>query len=181
MNKRIFIASFLALAVAACSTTKVSNEDLTNEGKKFAQDFGKVEITFNDKGEWESIKATATSFVPIENDAGVEQGMNVAAMRAKRNIVEFINTDLKSKKTTDTITNALAANMKEDGAAGEKKAADLTTKITESITVEANGIVRGAYISDRKLSSDSKNVSVTVVVDKRSMIAANSLKNTFSK
>ena len=96
-------------------------------------------------------------------------------------LVEFINTDLKSKKTTDTITNALAANMKEDGAVGEKKAADLTTKITESITVEANGIVRGAYISDRKLSSDSKNVSVTVVVDKRSMIAANSLKNTFSK
>lgn len=180
MNKRIFIASLLSLGLAACSTTKLS-EDITPEGTKFAQDFGKVEITFNDKGDWESIKSTATSFVPIGNDAGVEQGMNVAAMRAKRNIVEFINTDLKSKKTSDTITNALAANMKEDGSDAERKAADLTTKITESITVEANGIVRGSYVMERKVSSDGKNVSVTVMVDKRSMRAATSLKAAFAK
>jgi hypothetical protein len=180
MNKRIFITAILSLSLAACSTTKLS-EDMTPEGTKFAQDFGKVEITFNDKGEWESIKSTATSFVPIENDAGIEQGMNVAAMRAKRNIVEFINTDLKSKKTSDTITNALAANMKEDGSNAERKAADLTTKITESITVEANGIVRGAYVMERKVSSDGKNVSVTVMVDKRSMRAATSIKAAFAK
>lgn len=181
MNKRIFITSLLALSLAACSSTKLSNEDMTPEGVKFAQDFGKVELTFNDKGEWESIKSTATSFVPIENDAGIEQGMNVAAMRAKRNIIEFINTDLKSTKTSETITNALAANMKEDGANAERKAADLTTKIKENIAVEANGIVRGAYVMERKVSSDGKNVSVTVMVDKRSMRAANSIKAAFAK
>ena len=107
--------------------------------------------------------------------------MNVAAMRAKRNIIEFINTDLKSTKTSETITNALAANMKEEGANAERKAADLTTKIKENIAVEANGIVRGAYVMERKVSSDGKNVSVTVMVDKRSMRAANSIKAAFAK
>ena len=180
MNKRIFIASLLSLSLVACSTTKLS-EDITPEGTKFAQDFGKVEVTFNDKGDWESIKSTATSFVPIETDAGIEQGMNVASMRAKRNIVEFINSDLKTTKTSETITNSLVAHMKEDGANAERKAADLATKITENIRVEANGIVRGAYVMERKVSSDGKNVSVTVMVDKRSMRAANSMKTAFAK
>lgn len=181
MNKRIFITSLLALSLAACSTTKVADDDLTKEGTKFVRDFGKVEITFNDKGDWETIKSTATSFVPIENDAGLEQGMNVASMRAKRNIIEFINSDLKSKKTTETITKALAANMKEDGANAERKAADLTTQITENIAVEANGILRGAYLTERKITDDGKNVAVTVMVDKRSMRAAMSMRSAFAK
>lgn len=180
MNKRIFLVSVLAIAISACSTTKLA-EDQTSEGNKYARDFGKVEVTFNDKGDWESIKSSATSFVPIENDAGVEQGMNVAAMRAKRNIIEFIQTDLKSSKTSDTITNALSADMKENDVNAKRKAADLTTKIQEKISVEANGIVRGAYILERKVSSDGKNVAVTIIVDKRSMKAATQIKSAFNQ
>lgn len=181
MNKRIFLVSVLAVALSACSSTKLTSDETTSEGQKYARDFGKVEVTFNDKGDWESIKSSATSFVPVENDAGVEQGMNVAAMRAKRNIIEFIQTDLKSSKTSDTITNALSADMKENDVNAKRKASDLTTKIQEKIGVEANGIVRGAYILERKVSSDGKNVAVTIMVDKRSMKAATQIKTAFNQ
>jgi hypothetical protein len=181
MNKRLVLVSILALTMSACSTTTKVAVDQTPEGNKYARDFGKVEVTFNDRGDWETIKSSATSFVPIENDAGVEQGMNVAAMRAKRNIVEFIQTDLKSSKASETITNALAADMKENDSNAKRKAADLTTKIQEKIAVEANGIVRGAYIVERKVSTDGKNVAVSVQVDKRSMNVASQLKNSFAQ
>ena len=96
------ILALAVLSLSACSSVKL-NTEVTDEAVKYTQDFGKVEVTFNDKGDWTSLKSSATSAVPIDIDAGLEQGMNVATMRAKRNIVEFINTDLKSTKTTDTI------------------------------------------------------------------------------
>jgi predicted small secreted protein len=175
MKKSIVVLA-IALTLSACSTTKTAG-DITNEGVKLTQDFGKVEITYSTFGDWQSIKATASSNVPIEHDAGLEQAMNVATMRAKRNIVEFINTDLKSKKTTDTLTDSLVKHDTDN----KEYANKIATKITESITVEANGIIRGTYIVDRKVSGDGKNVTVVVMVDKKSMAVASQLRTAFSK
>jgi actin-related protein len=179
MKKLILAVTVLALS--ACSTSKLANTDMTEEGTKFAQDFGKVEVTFDDKGNWVSLKSSGTSFVPIAHDAGVEQAMNVAAMRAKRNIVEFIQTDLQSKKTTDTITKALAKDVSEDDVASKQRAANIATEIQEKITVESNGIVKGVYVVDRKVAGDGKNVVVIVQVDKRSMKAAKQIKTAFAQ
>jgi len=174
MKKLIIVAAVLALS--ACSSTKLTSDTPSSDAVKFTQDFGKVEVTFNDKGEWESLKSSATSSVPINADAGLEQGMNVALMRAKRNIVEFINQDLKSKTTTDTITKALEKNVAEDDLKSKQQAANIASEITEKIAVESNGILKGIYIVERKVSSDAKTVVVTVQVDKRSMNAARQLR-----
>jgi len=176
--KKAILAVAVSLALGACSSTKLANiqDAPSSEAVKFTQDFGKVEVTFNDKGEWESLKSSATSAVPIGVDAGLEQGMNVALMRAKRNVVEFINQDLKSKTTTDTITKALAKNVADDDTKAKQQAADIASEITEKIAVESNGILKGIYIVERKLSSDAKYVVVTIQVDKRSMMAARSIR-----
>jgi hypothetical protein len=96
----------------------------------------------------------------------------VATMRAKRNIVEFINQDLKSNKTTDTITKALAKNVSSDDENSKQRAANIATEITEKISVQADGILKGVYVVERKVSSDKRYVVVTVQVDQRSMKAA---------
>lgn len=160
--KKIVIAAMI-LALSACSTTKPTGE-VTQEGVKLAKNFGKVDVSFSTFGDWQSIKSSASATVPIEHDAGIEQAMNLATMRAKRNIVEFIQSDLKSKKTTDSFTDALV-----DHNVNKDKAAKLSTKISESIVEESAGILRGAYIDDRKISDDGKNVTVTIIVDKRSL------------
>lgn len=173
--KKVILACAV-LALSACSSTKLADNGTSSDAVKYTQDFGKVEVTFNDKGEWESLKSSATSSVPIDVDAGLEQGMNVALMRAKRNIVEFINQDVKSKTTTDAITKSLAKNVSEDDVASKQRAANTASEITEKIAVESNGILKGVYVLDRKVSSDSKTVVVTVQVDKRSMNAARYLR-----
>lgn len=175
MKKVIFIA-VIAAALSACSTTKLDQATVSDEAVKYTQDFGKVEVTFNDKGDWESIKSSATSSVPIDVDAGLEQGMNVAIMRAKRNIVEFINTDLKSSKTTEAMTNSLAKNVSSNDEKSQERAANIATQIQEKISVQADGLLKGVYITERKISSDKRTVVVTVQVDKRSMRAANQIR-----
>ena len=79
------------------------------------------------------------------------------------------------------MTKALAKNISEDDIVGKQKASNIATQITEKISVDANGIVRGVYVSERKISTDGKNVSVTVAVDKRSMRAATQIRAQFGR
>lgn len=182
--KKLILIAILVAAVSACSTTKHGSDDdsaFSSSAQQFTQDFGKVEVTFDDKGNWLVIKSSATSAVPINDDQGLEQGMNVAVMRAKRNIVEFIQSDLQSAKTTDTITKSLAKSIAQDDEMSKQKAANLAQEITEKIAVNANGILKGVYVVDRKVSPDHRMVSATVQVDKRSMKAAAQLRKSFNQ
>ena len=178
MKKLLIVA--LAVLATACSTTKLTQDEVSPDAVKYTQDFGKVEVTYTENT-WTEIKSTGTSAVPISDNAGLEQAMNIATMRAKRNIVEFINTDLKSGKTVDTITDSLAKEVAEDDQKSKQKAANIATKVSEKIAVEANGILKGVYISERKVSSDGRTVAVTVKVDKRSMRTAQQLRASLSQ
>lgn len=175
MKKLLIVV--LAVLATACSTTKLSDADAVNsEAVKFTQDFGKVEVTFTDDGNWTEIRSTATSSVPISDEAGLEQGMNIATLRAKRNIVEFINTDLKSNKSMEAMTNSLAKEIASNDEKSKEKAANIATQVAEKISVQADGILRGVYVTERKVSSDGKTVSVKVQVDKRSIRAAKNIR-----
>jgi hypothetical protein len=173
--KKLILVAAIAATMAGCSSLGNKNADLepvSKEAIKYTQDFGKVEVTFTDKGDWESLKSSATAAVPLTDEGALEQAMNVATMRAKRNIVEFIKTDLQSKKTTEIMTNALGKDVVADDAKTKERAGHITTKIQENIAVEASGIVSGVYILERKVTNDQKMVVVTLQVDKRSMRAA---------
>ena len=177
--KKLILVTAVALALSACSTTKVSLDETSKDAVKYTQEFGKVEITFNDKGEWETLKSTGTSAIPLTDNAALEQAMNVATMRAKRNIVEFIQTELNSSKSHEAITNALAKDVSSDENKTRERAGNIATKIQEKIAVEANGIVKGVYITDRKISNDKSMAVVTVEVSKKSMRAAQQVRNSF--
>ena len=177
--KKLILVTAVALALSACSTTKVSLDETSKDAVKYTQEFGKVEITFNDKGEWETLKSTGTSAIPLTDNAALEQAMNVATMRAKRNIVEFIQTDLNSSKSHEANTNALAKDVSSDENKTRERAGNIATKIQEKIAVEANGIVKGVYITDRKISNDKSMAVVTVEVSKKSMRAAQQVRNSF--
>jgi type IV secretory pathway VirB6-like protein len=167
MKKVILVCAVLALT--ACSSTKVSLDTPSKDAVKFTQDFGKVEVTFTDKGEWESLKSSATAAVPIDVDAGLEQGMNIALMRAKRNVVEFIQQDLKSKTTTDTITKSLAKNVAEDDVKSKQLAAN--QKITLEMQADA-AQARAAIRSEATLGRQQLKEEIGNRIDSQDKAAA---------
>ncbi len=180
--KKVILVAAMAAVLSACSTTKTVDLDpVSKDAVKYTQEFGKVEVTFNDKGEWESLKSTGTSAIPLSDNAALEQAMNVATMRAKRNIVEFIQTDLQSSKSHEAITNALAKDVSSDDAKARERAGNIATKIQEKISVQADGLLKGVYITDRKISGDKTMAVVTVTVDKRSMRAAQQVRVAFGQ
>jgi actin-related protein len=180
MKKVILLLAVLSLTACGTFKPKVDlDAPISTQTVSFAEKAGNVEVTFTDNGEWVSIKSSATSIVPINDEAGIEQGMNVATMRAKRNIAEFLNTDLRSSTSTDAITTALAKTMSDGDEASKQKAANTAMEIKEKIAVEANAMLVGSYVSERKVGKDLKTVFVTVTVDKRSMKAARSIRTAF--
>ena len=74
--------------------------------------------------------------------------------------------------TGDTCPKALAKNVSSDDENSKQRAANIATEITEKISVQSDGILKGVYVTERKLSSDKRYVVVTVQVDQRSMKAA---------
>jgi len=180
--KNFLFVILTAGLISACSSTKtVDVEPVSKDAIKYTQEFGRVEVTFNDKGEWESIKSTATAAISLSDNAALEQSMNLATMRAKRNIVEFMQSDLQSSKLTDTITNALSKDISSEDNKSRERAGNIATKIQEKIIVQADGIVRGAYVSERKISSDKTMVVVTLEVTKRSMLASSKIRNSMAQ
>lgn len=180
--KKVILVAAMAAVLSACSSMKsVDLDPVSKDAIKYTQEFGKVEVTFNDKGDWESIKSTGTSAIPLNDNAALEQAMNVATMRAKRNIVEFTQTDLQSSKSHEAITNALAKDVSSDDNKSRERAGNIATKIQEKISVQADGLLKGVYITDRKISGDKSMAVVTVQVDKRSMRAAQQVRASFGQ
>lgn len=178
--KKILILAAIVATMAGCSTAPIIDQptEATDAGVKYTQEFGHVEVTFTTKG-WESLTSTGTSAVPVNDNLAFEQAMNVATMRAKRNIIEFIQTDLQSSKATEAFTNAMAKDTHGDLTKTKERSGDIATSIQEKIAVEAKGIVRGSYVIERKVSDDGTMAVVTIKVDHRSMKAADMILGAF--
>ncbi len=70
--KKVILVAAMAAVLSACSTTKTVDLDpVSKDAVKYTQEFGKVEVTFNDKGEWESLKSTGTSAIPLSDNAAL--------------------------------------------------------------------------------------------------------------
>jgi hypothetical protein len=107
------------------------------------------------KGQWVKIKSSGSSLV-FSNES-VEESMNIATLRAKANLVEFLENEIKSSKSTESAM---------DSSTGEKAESNLVVKARESILSESKGVIKGAYVSERKISDDGKHVKVDVTIDR---------------
>lgn len=146
----------LALILTSCK----SINPISTNTVDFAETSGKIKVTI--KGdEWQKIESSGMANLLMKDDNAIEQAMNVAALRAKANLIEFLESEVKSSKSSEVITNSL---IKES--INKEIASDIASKVNEKIYTESKGIIKGAYVSERKVSNDQKSVMVTIVVDK---------------
>jgi hypothetical protein len=117
----------------------------------------------------------------------------LAGMRAKRNLIEFLNNDVKSTKTAENITKTSLRDLvsvknteqrnpdvkknDEDDSQGvdtyseedRRRASRISQNVTESIRDSSQGIIKGAYIASRRIDRDSNMVTVVLVVSKKTI------------
>jgi hypothetical protein len=216
--------SLISLAVVAVFTTgcssfgskapepvvKVENKleqkpEIKKAEAEFLESAGTVQLQFSEEGEWLVIKTVGTAPITFNHAQGREEAFMLATMRAKRNLVEFLNNDVKSgkasenisksalqdlvttknnesmKKNKDTKSNDLFGSDSdvEGGQFSEeerKRASRISQSVTEKLTDNAQGIIKGAYISKREVDREANMVSVQVTVSKKSINAATNVR-----
>jgi hypothetical protein len=213
MKKSILTLAVLAIFATGCASNKapepvakVENRleqkpDIKKAEAEFLETAGTVQLQFSDEGEWLLIKTSGTAPINFNHAQGREDAFILATMRAKRNLIEFLQNDVKSGKVTENITKSVLKDIissktneerkknkdtKSDDLLGGDSEIDqnqysqedrtranrLSQLVTETITDNANGILRGAFISKREVDRDSNMVSVTIQVSKKSINTA---------
>ena len=141
------------------------------------------------------VTAYAPSFGNSENNR--EQAFRVAEMQAKAKLRRFINEDVSTSQTKTVIAKNIEkandrikqrinaneeVNMTDDEATKETNWAvrentnDTVQTLTETVRVNAAGILRGVYVKDERIV-DRQTVQVTIRWDKDSERASEFFRN----
>lgn len=196
MKKSFLIASAIFLGLTACSSTPKNPVDATpgrTADVEFLEANGPLTLTFDDKGNWVSIKSSATAPLVSNAPEWVEVAFKTATMRAKRNLTEFMSNDVKSTKSVQTISKAYLKNIAQVDSANEsntsgddedaasnsqatkesrQKANTVAQTVRERIDDNSQAILKGVQITERKVSKEQQHVSVTIVVTQQSIKGA---------
>ena len=203
--KKMILGFVVALSVAGCASTSMqsngfsTDQPLKTADAEFLEANGPLKLTFDEKGRWLTIETSATAPLSFDAGEGRELAFKIATMRAKRNLTEFLSNDLKSSKSLRAISksylksvgqtdsNNVSGYTEDDGESDgsqnqqqtrelRQKANTIASTVRESIDDNAQFILKGVFISSRKVSRDGSHVSVSIRVSQQSMSTASSIR-----
>jgi hypothetical protein len=221
MKKSIISMAILAIFVTGCASNKapepvvkVENKleqkpDIKKAEAEFLEASGTVQLQFSEEGEWLVIKTSGTAPINFNHAQGREDAFVLATMRAKRNLIEFLNNDIKSGKAHESITKTALKDIvtnknienksknretKSDDIFGSDanndstqfseeertRANKISQSVTETLVDNSQGILRGAYVSKRDIDRETNMVSVTMTVSKKSINTAANVRTMMS-
>jgi hypothetical protein len=215
MKRSVIVMSVCALFVAGCSSTKTVTQlppeapapvaKLEKKEAQFLKSNGLIKVEFDEQGNFFGLVSTGTAYIQTNHTSSREDAYNIALMRAKRNVAEFLSNDVSSNKFSKTITKTLLKtdaneSLKSNKTEGNDKASNLddledgggnsetmtaedrnrgqrvATYVKEQMTDNSAALLRGLVITARNVEKDSNLVSVEVRVSKHSIAASHQLK-----
>jgi len=216
MKRSVVVMAVVALFATGCSSTKTVTKlppdapapvaKLEKKEAEFLKSNGSIKVEFDESGNFYGLVSTGTAYIQTNHTSSREDAMNVALMRAKRNVTEFLNNDVSSNKFSKTITKTLMKSdanesLKSNKIEGNDKASNLddledgggnsetataedrakgqrvATYVKEQMTDNSAALLRGLVITNRSVEKDSNLVSVEVRVSKHSIAASHQLKS----
>ena len=160
--KKLSLAVAGALLVVGCATNQgvIKNADLKPETDSirpkpvstvFHRPQGTMTITFSPDGKFLEITSKGTAPIAGNNAYSIEQAAQVAQLRAKRNISEFISTQLNTQRSTKVLSTAVQKSLENttNGMSEEVKVDD------KDFDAEGNPIIINAYNDGSKDTTPS--------------------------
>jgi PBP1b-binding outer membrane lipoprotein LpoB len=150
--KKLSLAVAGALLVVGCASNQgvVKNADLHPETDSirpkpvstvFHRPQGTMTITFSSDGKFLEITSKGTAPIAGNNAFSIEQAAQVAQLRAKRNIAEFISTQLNTQRSVKVLSTAVQKSLENttNGMAEEVKVDD------KDFDANGNPVIISAY------------------------------------
>jgi hypothetical protein len=150
--KKLSLAVAGALLVVGCAGNQgvIKNADLKPETDSirpkpvstvFHRPQGTMTITFSPDGKFLEITSKGTAPIAGNNAFSIEQAAQVAQLRAKRNIAEFISTQLNTQRSVKVLSTAVQKSLENttNGMGEEIKVDD------KDFDADGNPIIINAY------------------------------------
>jgi hypothetical protein len=181
--------------------------DIKAQEVAFLEEHGTIGLEFDENnGEWISVESTGTSPITFNHANSREEAMTVASMRARANLVEFLNNTIKTEKFVENVsktilndtltngTNTVTAPLSETDIFGDEvttlgtqdhvnnieqrnRSTKVAQQVKQTLHESTNGILKGAMIVDRKVDPSVNMVAVKVRVSKKSINVAHKIRS----
>ena len=179
--KTLPIIFFLSLLVVAC--TNIAEKEVEKAKALIKTEFlgGGITVTYDESGNFKSMTSTSTSKVTSKLPSAVDEAFKIATLKARRQIAEFIETEIKSDRFTSSVSDSL---QEPDTFDADNKSDNLNTialKVRENITQKSSQILKGTFVKSEKHDTKKKQVIVVVVTGVDSLGTSNKLKKLMSK
>ena len=123
---------------------------------------GGITVTYKKSGEFESLASVATAPIVSDLPSARDEAATVATLRARRQISEFLNTEISSEKFTETVTSTLQQSSEVVGTQDRTVTTKIATQLRESIKQNSAAILRGSVVESQIYDPKRKTVTVTV-------------------
>lgn len=173
--KKSLIALSLVVLFSGCSTFSKKEEKMVTS--EFAN--GDIKISYTLGGEIDTIHSTSSARVSSTLPGAVDEAVTVATMRARRQLSEFIKTDIETDRFVNTITDSVqnAESFGGESATSKSVKSKIVYDVKESMKQKSNAILRGTYVDSKRFDSDTKTVLVTIKSSPKDVANSKTLKS----
>lgn len=126
-----------------------------------------IKVTYTKDGGWESITSTASTRVRGSMSGSKDVAVTVATLHARRQIAEFVNVKIQSKRTVDELSRQVQQEVDEDADddTSNKDVSKIVQILHDTITQSSSAVLNGTVV--QAVDVDDDEATVTVFVDRR--------------
>ena len=176
--KKLMIAVLVAATLTGCSTIKTMTGKTEEKPKPVVSEFlgGNIKVSYTPNGEFESMTSSHTIKLTGGLPYSQDEAYQVAILKARKQIVEFMRVDLESEKFTKTVFNNLQESASEDKKeTSNNVSAKIAGELQSSIKQKSSAILKGTYVEDKSFDAASNSITVVVKTSTKDVETAKSL------
>jgi hypothetical protein len=162
----------LAVFVSACSSFYPSNE------KEITSEFigGSLKITYTGNGEFKTLESSASAQVVGDLPSSREQAVAIATAKARRQIAEFIKTEIESERFYQGIASDTQSLNQGNTSKDKTISANIANTVREQIKQKSSVILKGTYVARESFNESAKVITVVVKSSKEDIGISKGLK-----
>ena len=160
MLRKIAVVSTVVL-LSACST--VPDKKVEGPDSVTAEFMGgDLKVTFNKDGQFETIQSAGTARVTSALPSATEEAFQIASLRAKQQIVEFMKNELEGDKFANRASDSIQQSLSMNGQANAEVNSKIAYQVQENIKSKSKAILQGVYVESKKFDTSTNTVRVVV-------------------
>ena len=164
-----YLLTLLLVLVVACSTAKKESVDSQNKVTSTFQGGG-IKISYTKDGEFDYLTSTASAPVTSELLSARDEAITLATVKARRQISEFINTEVHSERFIQTVSKSVQ-EASADSVTDKSIKSKIAYDVRESIKQKSTAILEGTIVENESYDANSRLVIVTVRASKKDAFA----------